>query len=133
MNENIETLERSTIEYRLSQLRTMLKHETAEGETHYDAKLSHWANDSKPINIDAGALQAIISYYEGLLHEDADGCWQVPVSWEMSGNVSVPKTKSATLQEAAKYVQMHGAEFNLPKDGQYICDSFHVDEVEEDI
>ena len=49
----------------------------------------------------------------------------------MSGNVSVPKAKAATLQEAAKYVQQHGSEFNLPKDGQYVCDSFHVDEVED--
>ena len=47
--------------------------------------------------------------------------------------MSVSKNKAATLQEAAKYVQMHGAEFNLPKEGQYVCDSFHVDEVEEDI
>mgnify|MGYP001533597333 FL=1 len=44
----------------------MLAQETAEGETHYGAKLSHWHSDVKTIDISAGALRALIAYYESL-------------------------------------------------------------------
>ena len=30
----------------------------------YGAHLTHWSGQAKPINIDAGALEALIAYYE---------------------------------------------------------------------
>lgn len=49
--------------YKVTQLRKMLEHETNEHEEHYGAHITHWAGDSKPINIDAGAIQVLIDYY----------------------------------------------------------------------
>lgn len=65
-------LDVSSRDYKISQLKTMLKHETAKHEIHYNAKLSHWAGDTKTIDIDAGALLTLIKYYQGMLpKEDA--------------------------------------------------------------
>ncbi len=50
-------------DYKVKQLKQMLKHETSKKEEHYGAHLSHWYGDSKPINIDAGGLRALIRYY----------------------------------------------------------------------
>jgi len=49
--------------YKVTQLKQMLKHETSKEEEHYGAHLTHWYGDSKPINIDAGGLKALIRYY----------------------------------------------------------------------
>lgn len=66
-------LDVSSRDYKISQLKTMLKHETAKHESHYNAKLSHWAGDTKTIDIDAGALLALINYYQSMpTKEDAE-------------------------------------------------------------
>ena len=62
----VEHIDPDTRAYKLKQLRMMLSQETAEGETHYGAKLSHWHSDVKTIDISAGALRALIAYYESL-------------------------------------------------------------------
>ncbi len=49
--------------YKVEQLRKMFEHETNKTEEHYGAHLTHWAGDSKPINIDAGAIKVLIDYY----------------------------------------------------------------------
>lgn len=38
--------------YKVKQLYKMLEHEQSETEEHYGAHITHWAGDSKPINID---------------------------------------------------------------------------------
>lgn len=51
-------------EYKIQQLKKMLAHETSQNETHYGAHLTHWHGDAAPINIDAGAIKALIRYYK---------------------------------------------------------------------
>lgn len=51
-------------QYKVEQLKKMLAHETNPNETHYGANLSHWHGDSKPIQLDAGGLRALIRYYQ---------------------------------------------------------------------
>ena len=41
-------------EYKVNQLKKMLKHETSKNEEHYGARLSHWFGDSNVLIIDAG-------------------------------------------------------------------------------
>lgn len=55
--------------YKVKQLKLMLAHEESESEAHYEANLSHWHGDAKPINIDAGGIRALIQYYS---EHDAD-------------------------------------------------------------
>ena len=53
-------------EYKVKQLEAMLSHEEGEGrDVGYGAHLSHWYGDSKPIQLDAGALRVLIQYYGG--------------------------------------------------------------------
>lgn len=49
--------------YKVEQLKKMLAHETNQTEEHYGAHLQHWYGDSKPIQIDAGGIKALIRYY----------------------------------------------------------------------
>lgn len=50
--------------YKVEQLWEMLKAEvSAPDNQKYGAHLQHWSGNSKPINIDAGALRALIAYY----------------------------------------------------------------------
>jgi hypothetical protein len=51
--------------YKLKQLKAMLVLEKDQDVGGYGAHLSHWAG-AKPINLDAGGLQALIDYYENL-------------------------------------------------------------------
>lgn len=54
-------------EYKVKQLKAMLSHEEGSGyDVGYGAHLSHWWGDSKPIQLDAGALKALIDYYSGV-------------------------------------------------------------------
>lgn len=50
-------------EYKVNQLKRMLKHETSHDEEHYGAHLSHWHGDTNTLTIDAGGLKALIEYY----------------------------------------------------------------------
>ena len=52
--------------YKIDQLRNMLRIEQSpDAEIRgYGAHLSHWHEDTAPVNIDAGALEALIDYYE---------------------------------------------------------------------
>jgi hypothetical protein len=53
-------------EYKVKQLTAMLSHEEGVGDDiGYGAHLSHWYGDSKPIQLDAGAIKVLISYYGG--------------------------------------------------------------------
>ncbi len=49
--------------YKVGQLRKMIAHETNPKEEHYGAHLTHWYRDSKPLTIDAGGLQDLLTYY----------------------------------------------------------------------
>lgn len=49
--------------YKVEQLRKMLKHETSKTEEHYGARLTHWHGDTNALTIDAGGLKALIEYY----------------------------------------------------------------------
>lgn len=49
--------------YKVGQLEKMLEAETAAGETHYGARLSHFGSGTKTITIDAGGLNALLEYY----------------------------------------------------------------------
>lgn len=50
--------------YKVEQLWNMLKAEIdAPEDQKYGAHLQHWNGNAKPINIDAGALRALIAYY----------------------------------------------------------------------
>jgi len=51
--------------YKIKQLKAMLALETNQDVGGHGALLSHWAG-AKPINLDAGALQALIDYYENM-------------------------------------------------------------------
>lgn len=48
--------------YKVEQLKKMLDAEEGTNGG-YGAHLTHWAGGAKPINIDAGAIQALIRYY----------------------------------------------------------------------
>jgi len=51
--------------YKIEQLQKMLSAEQKQEQNEqYGAHLTHWAGTAKPINIDAGALQALIDYYK---------------------------------------------------------------------
>ena len=50
--------------YKVDQLWKMLKAEiNAPEDQQYGAHLQHWSGEAMPINIDAGALRALIAYY----------------------------------------------------------------------
>lgn len=49
-------------DYKVKQLHLMLAAEKSDNGG-YGAHLTHWAGNAAPINIDAGALQALIDYY----------------------------------------------------------------------
>lgn len=49
--------------YKVGELLKMLKCETAEGEVHYGARLSHKDSGANYLTIDAGGLRALISHY----------------------------------------------------------------------
>lgn len=51
--------------YKIKQLKAMLALEKDQENGGYGAHLTHWAG-AAPINLDAGALQALIDYYENL-------------------------------------------------------------------
>lgn len=51
-------------EYKVKQLEIMLACELDHKNGGYGAHLSYWYGDSKPINIDAGALRFLIDYYK---------------------------------------------------------------------
>ena len=63
--------ERTQIEYKLGEIRKMLSAETSATTGGYGANLSHWSGAAKPINIDAGALQALYFYYVEQLNKEA--------------------------------------------------------------
>ena len=51
--------------YKIEQLTIMLEYEMKQAENaKYGAHLDHWSGKAKPINIDEGALQALINYYK---------------------------------------------------------------------
>lgn len=56
--------------------------------------------------------------------------YKVPVVWEMMGYVLVDAESS---EEAVAYAKEHKDEFTLPTDGNYLEDSFEVDEEGEPI
>lgn len=53
-------------EYKIQQLEKMLEYEQAQPEQNkYGAHVTHWSGCAKSINIDEGALTALIQYYKG--------------------------------------------------------------------
>lgn len=53
-------------DYKVEQLRIMRKSELDQPENErYGAHLTHWSGKAFPINLDAGALDALIRYYGG--------------------------------------------------------------------
>ena len=50
--------------YKAKQLQEMLNWEEQQPEDQkFGAHLTHWSGHGKPINLDAGAIQALIQYY----------------------------------------------------------------------
>lgn len=51
--------------YKIKQLETMLAYEQEQDESNqYGAHLTHWSGHGNPINIDAGAIRALLAYYK---------------------------------------------------------------------
>lgn len=57
-------------DYKIEQLKKMLESESDMATAGYGAHLSHWSGKAKPINIDAGALQCLIDYYDNKNYPD---------------------------------------------------------------
>ena len=51
--------------------------------------------------------------------------YRVPVVWSMMGYVS---TTATSEEDAKNYVKEHLDEYSLPHNGEYLDDSFEVDE-----
>lgn len=52
-------------EYKIKQLTEMLEFEKRQPDNEqYGANLTHWSGHGNPINLDIGALQALIDYYK---------------------------------------------------------------------
>ena len=55
------------INYKIQQLEKMLEFERSQPENNqFGAHLDHWSGTAKPINIDSGAILALIEYYRKL-------------------------------------------------------------------
>lgn len=55
----------SDYEWKISNLLKMLESENNQPDNEkYGVHLTHWAGTSKPINIDEGAIEALIAYYQ---------------------------------------------------------------------
>ena len=53
-------------DYKIRQLKLMLEFEENQIDSEkYGAHLSHWGGSAKSINLDEGALRALIKYYRG--------------------------------------------------------------------
>ena len=51
-------------EYKIRQLTEMLKFEEQQPNSEkYGAHLTHWSGHGNPINLDEGAIKALINYY----------------------------------------------------------------------
>ena len=59
-------------EWKIEQLRLMLKAEANEEHGGYGAHLNHWAGTAKPINLDADAIQTLIDHYTRLSRQDVN-------------------------------------------------------------
>lgn len=67
---------RDSYQYKIQQLREMLDWEEAQPEDkRYGAHLSHWSGHGKPINLDAGAISALIEYYSSYQTEKFAKRW----------------------------------------------------------
>jgi hypothetical protein len=63
-------MDKSTIEYRLGELKKMISAELRMTEQErYGAHLSHWSGVAKPIQLDLGALLELYHYYKSLLEK----------------------------------------------------------------
>ena len=52
-------------EYKIKQLTEMLEFEKKQPDNEkYGAHLTHWSGHGNPINLDEGAIQALIDYYK---------------------------------------------------------------------
>lgn len=52
-------------EYKIKQLMEMLEFEKKQPDNEkYGAHLTHWSGHGNPINLDEGAIQALIDYYK---------------------------------------------------------------------
>lgn len=56
--------------YKIGELKKMYSAETDPETGGYGAHLVHWSGTAKPINIDAGALEALIHYYSSILKKE---------------------------------------------------------------
>lgn len=64
------TSERNAIEYKRNVINQMMLIEQGQPESErYGAHLSHWDGRAKSINLDIGALNALLGYYNNLLEE----------------------------------------------------------------
>lgn len=55
--------------YKIEILTLMIAAEESETYGGYGAHLEHWAGVTKPINLGAGALKALLEYYQDLQNE----------------------------------------------------------------
>ena len=55
------------MEYKIKQLEMMLQFEEQQSDDNkFGAHITHWSGHGNPINIDEGALKALINYYKGV-------------------------------------------------------------------
>lgn len=60
--------------------------------------------------------------------------WKIPVVWEMMGYVEVPVSVAPTPRQAYHFVKNRVKNLPLPQNGEYLEDSFQVDDdIEDDI
>ena len=73
----------------------------------------------------ADALEVVLFFEEGKLPKACPKTkyWSVPVVYEMYGTISV---EADTVEEAYDKVRNHPEEYDLPDEGFYVDDSFHV-------
>ena len=57
-------MDRSMIEWKISQIELMIEAEEDQNIGGYAARLSHWSGKPKTINIEIGEMKALIEYYK---------------------------------------------------------------------
>lgn len=71
----------------------------------------------------------VVRYFEEGKHNVKTSYWTVPVVYEMYGSISV---EASSAEEAYKLVRDHPEDYDLPDEGFYVDDSFHVSDDDEE-
>ena len=101
-----------------------LLEEILEAKEQDPKKYEEWAKGMEDKNF-SDALEVVLFFEEGSLPKDCPKAryWSVPVIYEMYGSISV---EAASAEEAYDKVHEHPEDYDLPDEGFYVDDSFHV-------